>query len=630
MTYYLDDDSSDGWTDHFHIEEKDPRLPFKTKGLMGKQYLSQFVQLFKEYCDWYIRRCLSTKHEAYSDKINPRIWSFERFPSRDACVEYVTRARAKNSLVLWRDYIISSDKCRKYIDTIVNTIEDAQSEHLKVNDAEMNRIISTLVNELTANEPPKKPKSLADFIKRIPFAYDRAIEYRDVNNLGSIKVAYEPFAANTIKGTKTIREWYDHYVERFEDARLSIQQEKDQTYKRPKQPKPKTPKEAITDERPVHDKDTLAYPFKSKLKEYRRTVDANVPYIEPPEQPHVQYELLHRPYFSHEPGCWEIDHAFNVLEEGDKWMFAINVNTRYLVVYRKPERAYDVWQALKDLRKEFNIKSIRGDGSTKYCPLEYQNRVITPDMLRNEYESGKLRGDNDTDRLMRWYMNNDITIYFNSSPFTLHNKIVDVVIKTIRNAIGYRRLKPSHMDQLVDYYNNTVHKSIGCTPAFMQEHPEVEYQYIRWCERKLSEIIDNQKRLGYLDYKPGNVLMVHIDKGKTSEKHDKRRRFFDKLGVFVRYDHGNVVVDMLVKGVRVHSTGDAKMRLTVPVYHTKFVSKTVRTIPPEYKDYYINSMKALEVDDIYNGDAAGTRSFLRGTQDEDKNKDGDITPITPA
>ena len=257
-------------------------------------------------------------------------------------------------------------------------------------------------------------------------------------------------------------------------------------------------------------------------------------------------------------------------------------------------------QSLKDLTESFDVKSIRGDGSTKYCPLEYQNRVMTPDMLRNEFESGKFRNDNDQDRLMRWYMNNNITIYFNSSPFTLHNKIVDVVIKTIRNAIGYRRLKPKHMEQLVDYYNNTVHKSIGCTPAFMQEHPDVEYQYIRWCERKLTEIIANEKRLGYLDYKPGNILMVHIDKGKTSEKHDKRRRFFDRLGAFVQYDHGNVVVDMIVQDIRVHSTGNKKHRVIVPLYHTKFVAKNIRSLPAEYKDYYIDSMKEFSVDDVYN------------------------------
>ena len=595
--------SSDDYID-YRYEKPDNRLPYE------REYTERFIELFKSHCKSYKRYCLSTnEHPMYigMKQPNPAIWSFTRIPSYDDCVNHITSMRYVNNqfstqdnIELWRPYIAKSNSCRKYIDALIASINDIQRKHLNELDADMNRIITTLVNELTSNNPPKRPKRLDEFINRIPLARERAFEYRDSNKLKSIKETYEPFAENTVKGTKTIKQWYEHYVERFEDARLSIQQETDETYKRPKPPKrPKEP-DMHKDERPVHDKDTLAYPFKSKLKQYRKTIDADVPYVEPPEQPRVQYNLLHRPYFSHEPGCWEIDHAFNVLEDGDKWMFCINVNTRYLVVYRIPERVYDVWQSLKDLHDTYPVKSIRGDGSNSYCLPEYRNRVMTPDMLRHEYESGKLRGDNESSILMRWYMNNNITIYFNSSPFTLHNKIVDVVIKTIRNAIGYRRLKPKHMDQLIDYYNNTVHKSIGCTPAFMQEHPEIEYQYIRWCERQLSKVIANQKQLGYLNYEPGNVLMVHIDKGKTSEKHEKRRRFFDKLGEFVRYDHGNVVVNMLVKGVRIHSQGENVVQLTVPIYHTRFVSKNIRTIPPEYKDYYINSMKAIEVDDIYN------------------------------
>ena len=576
------------------------RLPFE------QSYKPRFVELFKDACKWYTRYCLSTKkHTWTSDKLNPRIWYFTRVPTFDDCVKYITRKRNENSLELWEQYILRAEWCVEDIHKVIRTIEQQQSIILDGNDNEMNRIITTQVHKLTSKDPPKKAIKLNEFINMIPYGHELANEYKNEHRLGDIRVAYEPFAENTVKGHKTVKEWYEQYVERFEQARRSIQIDKDsskgQALNKKGIPKPPTKN---TDERPVHDKDVLAYPFKSKLKQYRKTVDADVPYIEPPEQPRIQYQILHRPYFSHEPGCWEIDHAFNVLEDGDKWMFCINVNTRYLVVYNIAERVSDVWVSLMDLHARYKIKSIRGDGSNSYCLPEYRNRVMTPEMLQQEYESGKLTKDSGEDAstytLMRWYMRNNITIYFNSSPFTLHNKIVDVAIKTIRNAIGYRRLKPEHMNQLVKYYNNTVHKSIGCTPSEMQDNPEIEYQYIRWCERKLSEVIANQKRLGYLDYKPGNVLMVHIDKGKTSEKHEKRRRFFDKLGVFVKYDHGNVVVDMLVKGVRVHSTGQAKMRLTVPVYHTKFVSERVQTIPPEYKDYYINSMKVLEVDDIYN------------------------------
>ena len=203
---------------------------------------------------------------------------------------------------------------------------------------------------------------------------------------------------------------------------------------------------------------------------------------------------------------------------------------------------------------------------------------------------------------MQLYMNNGITIYFNSCPFTLHNKIVDVAIKTIRNAIGYRKLQPKHMDQLVDYYNNTVHKSIGCTPAEMQTDPDIEYQYIRWCERKLNNVLDYQHQQKLLEYQPGNILMVHIDNGKTSDKHEKRRRFFDRLGEFVRYDYGNVVVKLLVKPVRVNTRAVPKIEVTVPIYHTKYVSKNLATLPKSYNDYYIASMKEIEVEDKNNNE----------------------------
>ena len=154
-------------------------------------------------------------------------------------------------------------KYREYINRVIASISDIQRNHLNENDIDMNRIITTLVNELASNKPPKAPRKLDKFIDAIPYARERAYEYKDTNGLGTIKVTYEPFAANTIKGTKTIREWYDHYLERFEVARLSIQQENDKTRK-PKD-KPLPDKSKKVDQRPVHDKDVLAYPFKSKL-----------------------------------------------------------------------------------------------------------------------------------------------------------------------------------------------------------------------------------------------------------------------------------------------------------------------------------------------------------------------------
>lgn len=581
-----------------------PKIPF------GKAFWDRFVEAFNKHCDYYVIACFG----GYPDgaKIPLTKWSFERIPSVEDCIDFITRPSRNPSIVLWKHYLTNEEGVtNKHIHEFVVRVQNRQAKHLKALDNEMNRIITTLVNELESRNPRTKPKKLDEFIGRIPEGRNRAIEYRDSKQLGNLKYTWEPFAQETTIGTKTIAEWYDHYCERFDLAKKSIQQENDETYRPKPKPKPPKPSKPKDDKRPVHSEDIIAYPFKSKIDQYRQDIDRNVIYVEPPKQPRVQYDLLKRPYFSQEPGCWEIDHCFDMIEEGDSWMFCINVNTRYLVVYPIPETGKDVYESLKDLSKRFPVKSIRGDGSVKYCPLKYQNRVMTPDMLRREYEQGKfddpeiLKKNPDPDdikwvrSLMRWYTNEGITIYFNSSPFTLHNKIVDVVIKTIRNAIGYRRMKPHHMDQLVNYYNNTVHKSIGCTPAFMQEHLDVEYQYIRWCNNRLNEILANQYRLGYLDYQPGNILMVHIDKGKTSEKHNKRRRFFDKLGVFVTYDHGNVVVDMLVNGVRVSGRSHEKIRIIVPIYHTKYVCKNIKELPKEYRDYYINSMDAnFKIDDI--------------------------------
>ena len=364
----------------------------------------------------------------------------------------------------------------------------------------------------------------------------------------------------------------------------------------------KPDKQPRVDSRPVVSKDAIPYPFKSKLSKYKKE-HPDVEYTEVPEQPKVQYKLLHRPYFSSTIGAWEIDHCFDMLEEGDAWLFCVTVNTRYLVVYMcehhkgHKENADETYDQLKNFIKKYKPNSIRGDGSNAYANPNYMNRVYTPAELRKDFYDLKIATNSKTHKLMQLYMNNNITIYFNSSAFTLHNKIVDVTIKTIRNAIGYRKLKPEHMYQLIDYYNDTVHKSIGCTPTFMQENPDVEYQYIRWCEKRLGEVIANQKLLGYLDYKPGNVLMVHIDTGKTSEKHKKRRRFFDRLGTFVQYDHGNVVVDMIVQDVRVHSSGKKKHQVIVPIYHTKYVAKNIRSLPAQYRDYYITSMTEFSVDD---------------------------------
>ena len=123
--------------------------------------------------------------------------------------------------------------------------------------------------------------------------------------------------------------------------------------------------------------------------------------------------------------------------------------------------------------------------------------------------------------------------------------MVDCVIKTIRNAIGYREITPEQLKQIVNYYNNTYHRSIDCTPAEMQENPDLEYQYIRWCEQKLNQVLALQDNYGLTKYEKGNILLVHLDKGKTHNKFEKRRTYYDRLGEFMNYENGNVKIKLL-------------------------------------------------------------------------------------
>ena len=146
----------------------------------------------------------------------------------------------------------------------------------------------------------------------------------------------------------------------------------------------------------------------------------------------------------------------------DTWLFCVNINTRYLEIYQCEKKATnDVYDSLNDLIQNHNVKSIRGDGEKAFI----SRKVI--ELLEK----------------------NNIRYNWNDGKFTNHNKIVDAVIKTIRNAIGYREISGGQLQKIVNYYNNTYHRAIDCTPRQMQENIELEYQYIRWCEQKLNHVL---------------------------------------------------------------------------------------------------------------------------------------------
>ena len=201
----------------------------------------------------------------------------------------------------------------------------------------------------------------------------------------------------------------------------------------------------------------------------------------------------------------------------------------------------------------------------------------------------------------------DIKVIVNSGKFTLAHKIVDRVIATIRNAFGYQEsdmLDYNKVRQIVNYYNNTPHRSlqlrnydanwydleeyrstglvkppkyIYLTPAQMQNNRDLEWQYIRMMRSKLQEI--NKKSL--LTYKRGNIILVHLDYGKSQEKFAKQRRVFNNIATFLTYEDGNVACKIFKKEYTKKNPCDF-----VPIIYTKLVANNYDELDNKYKAYF--------------------------------------------
>jgi hypothetical protein len=82
-----------------------------------------------------------------------------------------------------------------------------------------------------------------------------------------------------------------------------------------------------------------------------------------------------------------------------------------------------------------------------------------------------------------------------------------------------------------------------------------------------------QERAGLWRYKPGNILLVHYDTSNTSDKFEKPRRKFNKLGIFHSYVNGNVLVQLIDNKTPTSLT-------KVPIYYTVFYCDSFEDIHP--------------------------------------------------
>jgi hypothetical protein len=146
-----------------------------------------------------------------------------------------------------------------------------------------------------------------------------------------------------------------------------------------------------------------------------------------------------------------------------------------------------------------------------------------------------------------------------------------------------------NIDRAVVAYNNTLHSAFDhqFTPLQAQTNPDIEEYYIRENMSRLNEVKELHRDAGFFNYKPGNVLLVHIDKSKTDSKFDKKRRAFNEVAIFTQYVNGNVMCDRLTRDearkiVKLPQDGRSKGRVVIPIYYTKYVAPSLAELDKRF------------------------------------------------
>jgi hypothetical protein len=303
----------------------------------------------------------------------------------------------------------------------------------------------------------------------------------------------------------------------------------------------------------------IPFPFKSRLPPKNTIYREQV--IETQQQNDVRNPIVidskrnllkkkfSRKSYSPVRGGYEMD-IFQVSESQQRYLFLININTRFLHVFPiRDKSSQAIFEILVHFIPEYRVTSIRGDGETAFSSRRLQS-------LYNFYK---------------------VKTSFNGSSQIYHVKLVDAVIRTIRDGFGQNIETMNNnkaMQQMVNYLNNSVNRSTKLTPAEMEYYPELENAWIRNCQKINEQMVRRQRMEGLWNYKFGDIILLSIDTSKTSKMFEKRRRCFDKLGVFQQYLNGNVVAYILDSDLRT-----IEIPVQIPIYFTRFCAKNKRQIP---------------------------------------------------
>jgi hypothetical protein len=135
-----------------------------------------------------------------------------------------------------------------------------------------------------------------------------------------------------------------------------------------------------------------------------------------------------------------------------------------------------------------------------------------------------------------------------------------------------RMLDNNEMQKAVNYLNNSINRRTQLTPAEMEKYPQLEETWIRNVRQNNNAIKEKQEERGLFNYNLEDILFINLDKNKTNNKFDKKRRNFEILGSFLDYVNGNVAINLLSK------TFEAPRSIVVPIYLPKFCTLNIGSL----------------------------------------------------
>jgi hypothetical protein len=234
-----------------------------------------------------------------------------------------------------------------------------------------------------------------------------------------------------------------------------------------------------------------------------------------------QYERM---TYAPEGGVYAINIIF-VPGYNVQYLLVQNINTRYVRAYKLPDRTKaELQKALNHLIKE----QIIHEGK----PF---NRLV------GDAEKGWANND-----IRKWLREHRIHADFKVGNHIRHIPILDATIKTLRkgcNGDNEFLADVGCFSQLLNLFNHSVVKTTKLTPIEMEVYPELEESWICHCKRHNREV-----ELRYsLNYKKGNILLVHFNQSKTHRKFVKQStgRQYSYFCEFVDYHGKNLAVKRL-------------------------------------------------------------------------------------